>query len=492
MLIERASLATPDDIGYASSASLTSAYREGQLSPVEVAQSLLARIGRLNPVANAFVYLDPISTLKSAALSAERWREGRPIGPLDGVPVSIKDLVAVAGWPLVRGSAALRESPPPTEDAPAVARLRGAGAILLGKTATPEAGCKIVTRSAVHGVTPNPYDLTRTPGGSSGGAASALALGMGPLALGTDGAGSIRIPAAWTGVFGIKPSFGRVPSFPPSVFMPHSVVGPMTRDVESARLMLQVISQPEPRDPYALPYPFDHFRAERSVKELRIGVTHHFGVRSPPIEPSIAAAVKSAAEYLSRAGALIQEIEPQWPCDPFDPFMVFWESTYTGFLQNTYSAASIALMDPDLQAIARRGADIDIIRYHKALAQRISLTTYSRSLFEKYDLILGPVMPCAPPDIDREAPEGFEPGDWRWCPFTYLWNMTGQPAASAPWTVGSNGLPIGVQLVGDVGAEPDILRASAALERGATLTRPQISGAVLSTTRRKTNAEIHN
>jgi len=471
MLIEATTLTTQDNIAYASCAALTQGYRDGDISPVEVTTELLTRIGRLNPIANAFVYLDPISTLRSASLSEQRWRKRQPIGPLDGVPVSIKDLVAVAGWPLVRGSQALRGTPPPAEDAPAVARLRSAGAILLGKTATPEAGSKIITRSAVHGVTPNPYDLTRTPGGSSGGAASALALGMGPLALGTDGAGSIRIPAAWTGVFGVKPSFGRVPAFPPSIFMPHSVVGPMARDVESARLMLQVISQPEPRDPYALPYPFDHFRAERSVKGLRVGVTPDFGVPSPPIEPAISNAVTSAARYLEGEGAIVEEVKPAWPCDPYEPFMVFWEATYAGFLQNSYSPSAVALMDPDLQAIARRGEDIDIVGYHKALMQRLSLAAYSRSLFEKYDVLLGPVTPCGPPDLLREAPEGFEPGDWRWCPFTYLWNMTAQPAAAVPWTNGPGAMPIAVQLVADVGAEPDIFRASRALEIASTAPR---------------------
>jgi aspartyl-tRNA(Asn)/glutamyl-tRNA(Gln) amidotransferase subunit A len=462
-------LAALEDIPYASCAALSGAFRDGRVSPVEVAKTLLARIERLNPLVNAFVFTDPESTLAAAAESEARWRQGRPRSRLDGVPITIKDLVAVAGWPLVRGSVALRGSAPPAEDAPAVTRLRAAGAILLGKTATPEAGCKIVTRSAVHGVTLNPYDLTRTPGGSSGGAASALALGLGPLALGTDGAGSIRIPAAWTGVFGLKPSFGRVPIFPPSVFMPHSVLGPMARDVQSARLLLEVISQPEARDPYALSYPFDAARAaSQSVAGLRIGVTENFGVCSPPIDSAIQAAVRSAAAQLERQGARIKPLEPDWPMDPFEPFMVFWESTYAGFLPNNYSATAIALMDPDLQAIARRGAAIDIIQYHKALMQRIALAAHARSIFMDFDLLLGPVMPCGPPTIARDAPEGFEPGDWRWCPFTYLWNMTGQPAASVPWTTGPDGLPIGVQLVADVGAEADIFRAAAALESDAT------------------------
>jgi aspartyl-tRNA(Asn)/glutamyl-tRNA(Gln) amidotransferase subunit A len=469
MPIDLGNLGSPDieslaDIPYATCEALNRAFRDDKLSPIEVATVLLERIERLDPYVNAFVFVDRASTLASAAQSEERWRRGTPLSALDGIPVTIKDLVAVAGWPLVRGSLALLGTAPPAEDAPAVARLREAGAVLLGKTATPEAGCKIVTRSLVHGVTLNPYDLTRTPGGSSGGAAAALALGIGPLALGSDGGGSIRIPAAWTGVFGLKPSFGRVPSYPPGVFMPHSVVGPMTRDVESARLMLKVISRPEPRDPYALMYPFDAQAALQSVAGLRIGVTRDFGVTSLPIDPDILDAVTSAATRLEFAGATVTEVKPKWPCDPYEPFIVLWEAVYAGFLHNTYPPEAIAKMDPDLQAIAERGMTIDIVRYHKALIQRVALAAYSKSIFMDFDLLIGPVMPCGPPAIARDAPEGCTAGDWRWCPFTYLWNMTGQPAASIPWTSGPDGLPIGVQLVGGVGREADILRAAKALQ----------------------------
>ncbi|MGA2023565.1 MAG: amidase family protein [Steroidobacteraceae bacterium] len=461
------------NIPYASCADLNRAYGEGSASPLEVARHLLDRIERLDPQVNAFVFLDRPATLAAAALSEARWRRGAPLSALDGVPVSVKDLIAVAGWPLIRGSLALRGAAPPSEDAPAVARLREAGAVLLGKTATPEAGCKIVTRSPAHGVTLNPYDRSRTPGGSSGGAASALALGLGPLALGTDGAGSIRIPAAWSGVFGLKPSFGRVPIHPPSVFMPHSVTGPMAREVESARLMLAVISRSEPRDPYALAQPFDAADAQaRSLSGLRVGLTSDFGVAGRAADPAILAAVTAAAVQLQRAGAAVSEFKPGWPCDPYDPFMVFWEATYAGFLPNTYSAPTIALMDPDLRAIAQRGAAIDIVRYHKALIQRAALAAQSKAIFLDFDLLLGPVMPCGPPQVSRDAPPGYEPGDWHWCPYTYLWNMTGQPAASVPWTLDPEGLPIGVQLVAGVGKEPALLRAAAALEAATQPLRP--------------------
>jgi aspartyl-tRNA(Asn)/glutamyl-tRNA(Gln) amidotransferase subunit A len=474
MPIDSSSLSSPDteslaDIPYATCAALSRAFRDRQLSPIDVATALLDRIEQLDPYVNAFVFVDRASTLASAARSEKRWRRQMPLSALDGIPVTIKDLIAVADWPLVRGSLALVGTAPPAQDAPAVARLREAGAVFLGKTATPEAGCKIVTRSPVHGVTLNPYDLARTPGGSSGGAAAALALGIGPLALGSDGAGSIRIPAAWNGVFGLKPSFGRVPIYPPSVFMPHSVVGPMARDVESARLMLEVISQPDSRDPYALMYPFDAEAALQPVAGLRIGVTRDFGTVSPPIDPDILAAVTAAATRLELAGATVDEVKPQWPCDPYDPFMVLWEATYAGFLRNSYSVEAIAKMDPDLQAIAERGMTIDMVQYHKALIQRVALAAHSKSIFTQFDLLLGPVMPCGPPGVAHDAPVGCTPGDWRWCPFTYLWNMTGQPAASVPWTSGQNGLPIGVQFVAGVGREADIFRAARALQSASQL-----------------------
>jgi aspartyl-tRNA(Asn)/glutamyl-tRNA(Gln) amidotransferase subunit A len=229
--------------------------------------------------------------------------------------------------------------------------------------------------------------------------------------------------------------------------------------------MLEVISRPEPRDPYALSSPFDTERASlASVAGLRIGVTTDFGLTSPPVEPALLAAVSSAAAHLQRAGAIVDEIKPQWPHDPYDPFIVLWEATYAGFLSNTYSAEAIALMDADLQAIAARGAAVGIGQYHRALIQRAALAARSKSIFMEFDLLLGPVMPFGPLGVARDAPDGWEPGDWRWCPFTYVWNMTGQPAASFPWTVGEDELPIGVQLVGGVGAEPDILRAASVLE----------------------------
>jgi aspartyl-tRNA(Asn)/glutamyl-tRNA(Gln) amidotransferase subunit A len=461
-----------DDIAFLTATELCELYRRRMLSPVEVARALLDRIDHF-AVLNTFVHLDPQATLAMAVAAESRWRSGEPLGPLDGVPATIKDLLAVAGWPLTRGSPALVGDPAPGEDAPAVARLREAGAVFLGKTATPDAGSQIVTRSLVHGVTLNPYDLSRTPGGSSGGAAAALAAGLGPIAIGTDGAGSIRIPAAWTGVFGLKPSFGRVPAFPPSLFAPHSVSGPMARCVSDATALLLVLSRPEPRDPFAMTTAFDAAAAATgALGGLRVGVTADFGVATPPIDADAAAAVRSAANVLAAAGADVREVAPAWPCPPLDPFRVLWEATYAGFLDTSYSPQKAARMDPHLLAIAARGRGIGMASYHRALAQRGALTAAARRLFLEIDLLVGPVMPCPAPLAAEDAPEGCTPGDWAWCPFTYLWNMTGQPAASAPMGLDRAGLPVGVQLVGWMGQEAKVLAAASALEAATPLSRP--------------------
>lgn len=462
-----------DDIAFLTAGDLQRLYRSRALSPVEVAEALLARIDHFRPL-NAFVHLDPPATLAMARAAESRWRSGDPLGPLDGAPATIKDLLAVAGWPLTRGSPALVGDPAPSEDAPAVARLREAGAVFLGKTATPDAGSRIVTRSLVHGVTLNPYDLSRTPGGSSGGAAAALAVGLGAVAIGTDGAGSIRIPAAWTGTFGLKPSFGRVPAVPPSLFAPHSVSGPMARTVADATALLSVLSRPEPRDPFALTVPFDPGEAGRgALAGLRVGVTTDFGVASPSIDPDAAAAVRAAANILEAAGADVREVAPTWPCPPLDSFLVLWEATYAGFLDTSYTPEKAARMDPHLLAIAARGRGIDMATYHRALAQRGALTAAARRLFLDIDLLVGPVMPCPPPLAAEDAPEGCTPGDWSWCPFTYLWNMTGQPAASAPMGLDRGGLPVGVQIVGWIGQEAKVLAAASALEAATPPSRPR-------------------
>src|SRR5215472_13072616 len=241
------------DFAWLSAVSLLDLYRGKAATPVEVTRALLDRLDRLQPKINAFCIVDRDGALAAAAASERRWLDGKPAGPLDGVPVTIKDLMLMRGFATLRGSRLVDPDQDWSEDAPATARLREAGAVILGKTTTPEFGWKALGDSPLTGITRNPWDLSRTPGGSSAGAAAACAAGIGPLHVGSDGAGSIRIPCAFTGVFGLKPSFGRVPAHPPSPMGLLSHVGPMARTVADAALMLGVLTTPDHRDPYALP-----------------------------------------------------------------------------------------------------------------------------------------------------------------------------------------------------------------------------------------------
>jgi aspartyl-tRNA(Asn)/glutamyl-tRNA(Gln) amidotransferase subunit A len=473
-----------DDVAFLDAVALAAAFRRRSLSPVEVARALISRIEALDPPVNAIVHVDPALTLAQAKASEARYVAGAPLSALDGVPVTIKDLSAVAGWPRRRGSLALDPVKPAPEDTPCVARLREAGAVFLAKTATPEAGCRVITRSRVHGVTANPYDLTKTPGGSSGGAAAALAMGFGPLAVGSDGGGSIRIPASWTNVFGLKPGFGRVPAFPPDVDMPHSVVGPMTRTVADAALMLEVMARPELRDPFAWPISFpmpkglaaSHLSAVR-IAGLRIAISARLGCTAPLVDQEVDALVAEAGPILTDAGAEVTDESPIWPVDPLEPFKVFWETggmaTVDGF-----DAEKHVLLDPLLLSVAAAGRATSLAAYCRAQEQRMSIAVAAKAFFNRFDLLVGPVMPVPAYAVERNVPEGFDEEDWRWCPYTYPWNMTGQPAVSVPIGFTKNGLPVGVQIIGWMGSEANLLRAAAVIERSRPLhlRRPRMLG----------------
>lgn len=460
-----------DEICWLTIRELTEGYRTGALSPVDVAAALIARVRALDPAVNCVVHLDEAYTLAMAEASRQRWQAAAPLSTLDGVPVTIKDLSSVAGMPKRRGSL-LFGTDPVSEDTPCVARMREAGAVFLAKTATPEAGCKVVTRSQVHGETTNPYDLTKTPGGSSGGAAAALALGFGPIALGSDGAGSIRIPAAYTNVFGIKPGFGRVPAFPPDIDMPHSVVGPLARTVEDAAIMLEVISRPDPRDPYMWPVPFALPKdlPDPSLFGMRIAFSARLGCTAPLVDMESDALVSAARPLLENAGAEVVTDDPLWPVDPFEPFKVFWETACFSCIEAT-ALERRHLLDPLILSVGASGQRVSLSGYMRAMEQRIAIAAASKAFFERHDLLVGPVMPVPAYAVGRDVPEGYRSEDWDWCPYTYPWNMTGQPAASVPIGFTAAGLPVGVQIIGRMGGEADILRAARAIELRSPLHR---------------------
>ena len=406
--------------------------------------------------------------------SERRWLRSEPLSALDGVPVVIKDLVPVAGWPLTRGCAAFINDPmPPQDDAPAVCRLREAGCVLLGKTATSDHGCRPITRSAIHGVTKNPHDIRRTPGGSSGGSAAAVAAGLAPLALGTDGGGSIRIPAAWTGIVGLKPSFGRVPTYPPAITMPHSVAGPMARTVRDTLLMLDVLAKPDWRDPYALPIPWCYERS--SPRELRVGISYDFGIAAPPIDGRIRAALKSIGKAISASVAVVDEVHIKWPTDPFYAFKTILECTYAGLLI-PLGPQKVSQLDPVLREFVRRGSAVDIVSYQEAIARRGIIAAHAKRIFRDLDVLIGPTTLGDPPLIDDDAPPGFNAEDWPlWAPFCYVWNMTGQPAAAVPVDIDAGGLPQGIQVVGPPFGDLQVISAALLIEQSRTKSiTPQI------------------
>ncbi|MFF7237339.1 amidase [Streptomyces collinus] len=442
---------------------LLDGYRKGEFSPVEATEQALLRARRIQPEVNAFARLTEEDALARARESAERWRCGEPAGLLDGVPVTVKDLLLLRGHPTLRGSKTIAEQGRWEEDAPSVARLREHGAVFLGKTTTPEYGWKGVTDSALCGVTRNPYDPSRTAGGSSGGSAAAVALGAGPLSLGTDGGGSIRIPAAFCGIFGLKPTYGRVPLYPASAFGTLSHVGPMTRDAADAALLLDVIGVPDPRDWSALPEPPGSFTAalDGGVRGLRVAYSPTLGGQVA-VRPGVAAAVRRAVAGLADLGAYVEEADPDFS-DPVDAFHTLWFSGAARLTQD-FSPDRRRLLDPGLREICAQGARLGALDYLAAVDVRADLGRRMGRFHERYDLLVTPTLPVTAFEAGREVPAGSGLRRWTgWTPFTYPFNMTQQPAATVPVGVDDGGLPVGLQVVAARHRDDLVLRASHAL-----------------------------
>ena len=454
------------ELGYTSATELLRRYRAKQLSPLEVTQAALARIGELNPRLNAYCLVDAEGALSAARASEARWMKGEPLGALDGVPASIKDLILTRGWPTLRGSRTVDRAGPGLEDGPATARLREHGAVLLGKTCTPEFGWKGVTDSALSGVTRNPWNLERTPGGSSGGAAAQVAAGLGQLAVGTDGGGSIRIPCAFAGLSGIKAAFGRVPAWPLSPFGTVAHVGPMARSVADCALMLNVLSQPDARDWTALPYAGIDWTQGlgAGVQGLRIAYSPRLGYVKH-VDAEVAARVADAGKVFAGMGAQVSEVDPGF-ADCREIFWVHWTAGAYNLLRNM-PREKFALLDPGLQQACASGSQHTLAQYLDAVNARGALGEHMKRFHQKYDLLLTPataIPAFAAGMVAPERPAGEADWTW-WTPFSFPFNLTQQPAMSVPCGFSGDGLPIGLQLVGPMQREDLVLRAAHAYQQ---------------------------
>jgi aspartyl-tRNA(Asn)/glutamyl-tRNA(Gln) amidotransferase subunit A len=445
-------------------AELSTAYAAKKLSPVEVAGALFDRIAALDSKINAFCLIDREAAGAEARAAEARWRQGAPLSALDGVPMAVKDILLTKGWPTLRGSRTVDPKGPWNEDAPTVARLKEGGAVLLGKTTTPEFGWKASTDSLLTGITRNPWNTQKTPGGSSGGSAAAIAARLVPLALGTDGGGSIRIPCALSGLCGLKPSFGRVAAYPLSPFGTVAHVGPMARTVTDLALMMNLLAKQDARDWHNLPYDAEDYtkELESGLRGKRVAFSLTLGGK-PKIVPEVEALVKAAAKRLESLGAHVEAADPPM-AEAGEIFRTLWWAG-AGFALAALPEEKKALLEPALRQIAEEGAKISLRDYLNATAARGALGGRMRVWMQNYDFIVTPSVATPAFDTGRLHPDDGAGSVWLdWTPFSYPFNLTQQPAASVPCGFTKDGLPVGLQIVGRMFDDAGVLVAARSYE----------------------------
>ena len=430
-----------------SATELISRYRERSLSPVEVTRAVLDRIAAWEPQLHATYALDAEAALASARVSEARWLRhasaGENVGALEGVPAMIKENIATLGTPVPLGTAAT-ELAPALRDAPPAARLREAGAVILGKTTMPDYGMLSSGLSSFHGVTRNPWDLNRNPGGSSSGAAAGVAAGYGPLHVGTDIGGSVRLPAGWCGIFTLKPSLGRVPIDPPYA---GRVAGPMTRTVADAALMMGVLAQPDDRDAMSLPaQSIDWQRLERDVRGLRVGVMMDAGV-GLPVDEEVAAAVEAAAKRFEAAGARVERVAPFMTRAMLDGMDDFWRMRAWLDISALREERRERIL-PFIVDWAKRGATLSGERVFRGHGQMAAMRDAAVAACRNHDVVLSPTSPVVAYAADLPSPTHDPERPFEHIAFTLPFNMSEQPAASIDCGQTEAGLPIGLQIIG--------------------------------------------
>lgn len=452
------------ELNWLTAAELAKGYGSKRFSPVEVTKACLAQIDAHDKKINAMCGVHADEALDAAKASEARWHKNAELSLLDGVPALVKDLILVKGWATRRGSRTVDPNQQWVHDGPSVARLREAGCVLLGQTTTPEFGWKGVTDSPLTGITRNPWDTSKTPGGSSGGSSAAAAAGYAPLTLGTDGGGSIRIPAGFSGIFGHKPSYGRVPAWPLSPFGTVAHVGPMTRTAEDSALMMNAIAKPDVRDWTSLPYESRDFvkGLQGGAKKLRIAFSPRLGYAE--VDPEIASLVATAVKQLAKLGAHVEEIDPGFE-DPAECFRVLWWSGVRALL-GPLPNEKRTLLDEGLADVLEQSMSITLEQHFDAVKARGALGTHMRQFMESYDLLITPTLPIPAFGAGLLAPETVGPKKWvNWTPFSYPFNLTQQPACSVPCGFTKSGLPAGLHIIGRMHDDWTVLRAAHAYQQ---------------------------
>ena len=444
-------------------ASLSAAYAQGELSPADVCAQILARIDAWEPRINAMYRVDRRGAVEQAEASATRWRARRPLSPLDGVPVTIKENIATRGDPAPIGTRANDDAPPQPADAPPAARAREAGCVMVGKTTMPDYGMLSSGLSSLHGVTRNPWRLDRNPSGSSSGAAAAAVAGYGPLHIGTDIGGSVRLPATHCGLFALKPSLGRVPVHPPYM---GRIAGPMTRTVEDACLFLDILARADRRDFMSLPPTAERFADVQALEPrgLRIGFLPDMGV-GLPVEREVRAAAEAAATALAGAGCTVESIRSFLTEEMFDGVCRFFEArSYNEFMQ-----LAPARRERVLPFIAEwcswRAASFSGRDVMQAFTLIMAMREAAVAAMAPYDFLLSPTSPILPYEAGLPAPGNDPRNALPHIAFTVAYNMSEQPAASVNWSFSKEGLPLGVQVIGQRFDDLGVLRLSHAIEK---------------------------
>ncbi len=452
----------PADLATLPAHQMAALVRARKASPVEILEAVLARIERCEPSINAFVVLDRDGALEAARRAEAAVMAGATLGPLHGVPVTIKDIQALAGFPTRRGSR-LSDPTPVAADAPAVARLRAAGAVILGKTTSTEHGWTAVSNSPLTGATHNPWRHGMTSGGSSAGAAALAGSGCGPLHLGTDGAGSVRLPAHFCGAIGFKPTYGMVPYVPVPNNGSLSHIGPIARDVTDAELMLAVMAGPHPADHTTLPGGFTPFAgAVENLNGLPVAYSPDLG--HARVDPQVADLVAAAVKTFSALGASVENVVPAW--GPRGPGLIrsLWGASLLGY--TPADAQAEAAMDPGLVACIRDSRDVRLRDAQAAQGRRLAYAADVGTWFASgWDLLVTPAASVTAFPVGRQRPAHWPHHEWdwlAWAEFSYPFNLSHCPAISVPCGLTPDGLPVGLQIAGPRHADALVLRAAKA------------------------------